>query len=320
MRSPRSSVSESGALIFLREGFAFEVFVFGVDLALRGWVDVLAPACAGGLLSGGGYAKFQCRGILLHTAPELPTNGGGTPIFRESVDPHLVDPSVGWIALRVISEDALGLEPWTAWWAAGSQGSSGDISTPCANVWLSRRSWVPLIWTRRPMSILARGCLGGVFLSLLAASSSGGLKRGLTDARPSNLGVWVHFDLGIDGEISDTTAPHRRLRPRAPTIGPVQQRKELNVVEYEEGSPNGVRTIELTNPPSDAATITRLPGLSWKHFLRDLKAGEIEQIGLLTSSDQPEVLANTVSDDVSSSRTKAAEPKSVREERFAAQS
>ncbi|GMF41274.1 unnamed protein product [Phytophthora fragariaefolia] len=36
-----------------------------------------------------------------------------------------------------------------------------------------------------------------VFLSLLAASSSGGLKLGLTDARPSNLGVWVHFDLGV---------------------------------------------------------------------------------------------------------------------------
>ncbi|GMF50655.1 unnamed protein product [Phytophthora fragariaefolia] len=55
-------------------------------------------------------------------------------------------------------------------------------------------------------------------------------------------------------------------------------------------------------------------------FLRDLKAGEIDQICLLTSSKQPAVLANTVSDDVSSSRPKAAEPKYVREERFAAQS
>ncbi|GMF46334.1 unnamed protein product [Phytophthora fragariaefolia] len=47
---------------------------------------------------------------------------------------------------------------------------------------------------------------------------------------------------------------------------------------------------------------------------------EIEQICLLTSSDQPAVLTNTVSDDVSSSRRKAAEPKSVREECFADQS
>ncbi|GMF25305.1 unnamed protein product [Phytophthora fragariaefolia] len=56
----------------------------------------------------------------------------------------------------------------------------------------------------------------------------------------------------------------------------------------------------MANPPSDAATITRLPGLSWKHFPRDLKAGEIEQVCLLTSSDQPAVLANVVSDDASS--------------------
>ncbi|GMG15543.1 unnamed protein product [Phytophthora fragariaefolia] len=120
-------------------------------------------------------------------------------------------------------------------------------------------------------------------------------------------------------------SPHNRsgrprLRRRAPSVEPVQHREVLNVVEYEEGSPNRVRTIEVANPPSDAAAITRLPGLSWKHFLRDLKAGEIEQICLLTSSDQPAVLANTVSDDVSSSRPKAAEPKSVSEERFAAQS
>ncbi|GMF59299.1 unnamed protein product [Phytophthora fragariaefolia] len=104
----------------------------------------------------------------------------------------------------------------------------------------------------------------------------------------------------------------RRLRRRAATVEPVQHREVLNVVEYEEGSPNRVRAIEVANPPSDAAAITGLPGLSGKHFLRDLKAGEIEQICLLTSSDQPAVLANTVSDDVSSSRPKAAEPKSVR--------
>ncbi|KAE9029198.1 hypothetical protein PR001_g11563 [Phytophthora rubi] len=74
---------------------------------------------------------------------------------------------------------------------------------------------------------------------------------------------------------------------------------------------NQVRAIEVANPPSDAATITRLPGLSWKHFLRDLKAGEIEQVCLLTGSDQPDVLVNAVSDDASTSRPKAAEPKSV---------
>ncbi|KAE9263113.1 hypothetical protein PR003_g33275, partial [Phytophthora rubi] len=112
----------------------------------------------------------------------------------------------------------------------------------------------------------------------------------------------------------------RRLRRRSTVVDQAPSSEILNVVEYSEGSPNQVRAIEVANPPTDAATITRLPGLSWKHFLRDLKAGEIEQVCLLTGSDQPDVLANAVSDDASSSRPKAAEPKSVREERFAAQS
>ncbi|KAE8959459.1 hypothetical protein PF005_g27358 [Phytophthora fragariae] len=112
----------------------------------------------------------------------------------------------------------------------------------------------------------------------------------------------------------------RRLRRRFTAVDQAPSSEILSVVEYSEGSPNQVRAIEVANPPTDAATITRLPGLSWKHFLRDLKAGEIEQVCLLTGSDQPDVLASAVSDDASSSRLKAAEPKSVREARFAAQS
>ncbi|KAE9171700.1 hypothetical protein PF004_g27479 [Phytophthora fragariae] len=112
----------------------------------------------------------------------------------------------------------------------------------------------------------------------------------------------------------------RRLRRRSTAVDPAPSSEILNVVEYSEDSPNQVRAIEVANPPTVAATFTRLPGLSWKHFLRDLKAGEIEQVCLLTGSDQPDVLANAVSDDASSSRPKATEPKSVREARFAAQS
>ncbi|KAE9349786.1 hypothetical protein PF008_g6746 [Phytophthora fragariae] len=112
----------------------------------------------------------------------------------------------------------------------------------------------------------------------------------------------------------------RRLRRRPTAVDQAPSSEILNVVEYSEGSPNQDRAIEVANPPTDAATITRLPGLSWKHFLRDLKAGEIEQVCLLTGSNQPDVLANAVSDDTSSSRPKAAEPKSVREARFTAQS
>ncbi|KAE9025553.1 hypothetical protein PR003_g12622 [Phytophthora rubi] len=112
----------------------------------------------------------------------------------------------------------------------------------------------------------------------------------------------------------------RHLRRRSTAGDQALSSEILNVVEYSEGSPNQVRANEVENPSSDAVTITGLPGLSWKHFLRDLKAGEIEQVCLLTGSDEPTVLANAVSDDASSSRPKAAEPKSVREARFAAQS
>nr|KAE8920838.1 hypothetical protein PF009_g28872 [Phytophthora fragariae] len=112
----------------------------------------------------------------------------------------------------------------------------------------------------------------------------------------------------------------RRLRRRSTGVDQAPSSEILNVVEYSEGFPNQVRAIEVANPPTDAATITRPPSLSWKHFLRDLKAGEIEQVCLLTGSDQPDVFANAVSDDASSSRPKAAKPKSVREARFAAQS
>ncbi|KAE9318359.1 hypothetical protein PR003_g18247 [Phytophthora rubi] len=131
--------------------------------------------------------------------------------------------------------------------------------------------------------------------------------------------VETEFPCLDEGEVSSSetsasSSGSRRLRKSK------RNREILNVVEYSEGSPNQVRAIEVANPPSDAATITRLPGLSWKHFLRDLKAGEIERVCLLTGSDQPDVLANAVSVDAPSSRPKASEPKSVREARFAAQS
>ncbi|KAG3097314.1 hypothetical protein PI125_g15742 [Phytophthora idaei] len=91
------------------------------------------------------------------------------------------------------------------------------------------------------------------------------------------------------------------------------------VLEYVEGASSRRRTIELASPPRDARSITRLPGLSWKNFLRALKDGELEQICLVTDADSASPEVNAVSVD-SSSRPKSAEPKSAREERFAAQS
>ncbi|GMF43972.1 unnamed protein product [Phytophthora fragariaefolia] len=100
----------------------------------------------------------------------------------------------------------------------------------------------------------------------------------------------------------------RRLRRRPTAADPAPSSESFNVVEYSEGSPNRIRTVEVANPPSDAATITRPPGLSWKYFLRDLKAGEIEQVCLLTGSDHPAVLTNVVSDDDSAHERRRAHP------------
>jgi hypothetical protein len=85
----------------------------------------------------------------------------------------------------------------------------------------------------------------------------------------------------------------RRLR-RSPADNDTSTSEVINVVEYSEDSPNRVRAIAVANPPSGAATITKLPGLSWKHFLRDLKASEIEQVCLLTSPDPTNTASNAI--------------------------
>uniref|UniRef100_H3GV93 Reverse transcriptase domain-containing protein n=1 Tax=Phytophthora ramorum TaxID=164328 RepID=H3GV93_PHYRM len=76
----------------------------------------------------------------------------------------------------------------------------------------------------------------------------------------------------------------------------------------------------VASPPRDAKSITDLPGLSWKSFLRDLKAGDIEQVCLITDANPVSDETNAIAHDDTSSRPKSAEPKSAREERFAAQS
>ena len=81
-----------------------------------------------------------------------------------------------------------------------------------------------------------------------------------------------------------------------------------------EGSPQRRQYIEVTSPPRDASSITGLPGLSWKYFLRDLKGGTIEQVCLITN----EVVTETTEEYMT--RPRCAEPKSAREERFESQS
>ncbi|KAE8905473.1 hypothetical protein PF005_g4537 [Phytophthora fragariae] len=69
----------------------------------------------------------------------------------------------------------------------------------------------------------------------------------------------------------------RRLKPRrAPVDPPSAPTESVCTVEYVDGAPNRTRVIEVASPPRDAKSIASLPGLSWKKFLRDLKAGVIE--------------------------------------------
>ncbi|KAG6622099.1 reverse transcriptase [Phytophthora cinnamomi] len=113
----------------------------------------------------------------------------------------------------------------------------------------------------------------------------------------------------------------RRLKPHRsfadPPPGPTES---FCAIEYADGAPSQTRVIEVASPPRDAKSITSLPGLSWKKFLRDLKAGDIEQVCLITDADSVPHEINSVELDDASSRPKSAEPKSAREERFAPQS
>ncbi|OWZ04718.1 polyprotein, partial [Phytophthora megakarya] len=112
----------------------------------------------------------------------------------------------------------------------------------------------------------------------------------------------------------------RRLRPRNNTEAAPPPRN-LSALSNTWRALHGARgSSKLRVPPRDARGITRLPGLSWKHFLRDFKAGDIEQVCLVTEADATMESLHALSGDDGSSRPRNAEPKPPREERFAAQS
>ncbi|CAI5716271.1 unnamed protein product [Peronospora farinosa] len=108
-------------------------------------------------------------------------------------------------------------------------------------------------------------------------------------------------------------SPRRRnLRQHADTSDSVVT-ESVCALEYVEGSPHRGRYIEVESPPCTAADITSLPDLKWKDFLHDLKAGDIEQVCIVSATE-------AASEEVLEAHPKSAEPKSAREERFAAQS
>ncbi|KAE8908849.1 hypothetical protein PF005_g17403 [Phytophthora fragariae] len=112
----------------------------------------------------------------------------------------------------------------------------------------------------------------------------------------------------------------RRLKPRRAVDLPSAPTESVCTVEYVDGAPKPTRVIEVASPPRDAKAITSLPGLSWKNSLRGLKAGDIEQVCSITDGDSVSHSINSVDSADTSSCPRSAEPKSAREERFAAQS
>ncbi|GMF23068.1 unnamed protein product [Phytophthora fragariaefolia] len=111
----------------------------------------------------------------------------------------------------------------------------------------------------------------------------------------------------------------RRLKPRRDASPSPDPTESVCIIEYVDGVPSHTRAIEVAGPHRDAKSITSLPGRSWK-ILRDLKAGDIEQVCLITDAESVLRVINSIELSDASSRPKSAEPTSAREERFAAQS
>ncbi|GMF60051.1 unnamed protein product [Phytophthora fragariaefolia] len=112
----------------------------------------------------------------------------------------------------------------------------------------------------------------------------------------------------------------RRLKPRRHTSPSPAPTESVCTIQYVDGVPSHTRVVEVASPPRGAKSITSLPGPSWKNFLRDLKAGDIEQVCLITDAESAPSVINSIELIDASSRPKSAAPKSAREKRFAAQS
>ncbi|GMF17714.1 unnamed protein product [Phytophthora fragariaefolia] len=121
-------------------------------------------------------------------------------------------------------------------------------------------------------------------------------------------------------DVATSRRSRLRLKPRHDASPSPDPTESVSTIEYVDGVPSHTRAIAVASPPRDAKSISSLPGLSWKNFLRDLKAGDIEQVCLTTDAESVPREINPIQLTDALSRPKSAEPKSAHEERFAAQS
>ena len=133
-------------------------------------------------------------------------------------------------------------------------------------------------------------------------------------------------DSDVPASSSDSRRKRQRKRKKGARRSPRRRNSRSSAVdddtvltesvcalEYVEGSSHRGRYVEVASPPCTVAEITSLLTLPWKDFLHDLKAGDIEQVCIISA-------AEAASGEVLEARPKSAEPKSAREERFVAQS
>ncbi|GMF47869.1 unnamed protein product [Phytophthora fragariaefolia] len=86
----------------------------------------------------------------------------------------------------------------------------------------------------------------------------------------------------------------RRLKPRRDASPSPVPTESVCTIVYVDGVPSHTRVIEVESPPRDAKSITSLPGRSWKNFLRDPKARDIEQVCLITDAESAPRVINSI--------------------------
>ncbi|POM73080.1 LOW QUALITY PROTEIN: Polyprotein, partial [Phytophthora palmivora] len=139
----------------------------------------------------------------------------------------------------------------------------------------------------------------------------------------------IEHDLSSSAETEFERVVRRRGRrkprhPRTLSSDPTESEVRSVLTKSASDTTPCVQDVRVACPPRDAAVITKLSELSRKHFLRDLKHGEIDQVCVIAVDDATSTAAVVVDAEAPLSdgraRPKGTEPKRVHEARYAAQS